>query len=289
MAVNIDSKKVQELREKTGAGMMDCKKALVDAKGDLDKAIEILRLKGAASAEKKADRVAKDGCVATNIASDGKSGVLLELNCETDFVASTDQFQALLKELLNQAAANKFNSAEQFPKEKITETIAKLGENITVGRVFRFESSGPGLVGAYLHPSNKPGISKQGVLVEVGTGNDASTGTEQVKTLVRDIAMQVAAHKADYVSRENIPADIINKEKEIYREQAKQEGKPEKILEKIVDGKLSKFYSLVCLVDQPFIKDDKSTVGQLIQKVSKEINDEIKVIRFGRIKVGESK
>ncbi len=289
MATTIDAKIVQDLREKTGAGMMDCKKALVESQGDIEKAIEILRLKGAATAEKKAGRAAKDGCVGLHISADGKSGLLFELNCETDFVTNTDQFQALVKDLLKLAVEKKFSSAEQFPTEQIKETIAKLGENISVGKIFRFDHSGAGVVGSYLHPSPKPGISKLGVLVEIGTQNEVSAAHEKVKTFIRDIAMQVASQTPEYVSRTEIPKEIIDKEKEIYKEQAKQEGKPEKILDKIAEGKLAKYYSMVCLTDQLFIKDDKITVGQYIQNVSKEIGDEIKIVKFGRIKVGESK
>lgn len=289
MAENIDAKKVQELREKTGAGMMDCKKALVESQGDFEKAIELLRLKGAATAEKKAGRTAKDGCVVLHISSNGKSGLLFELNCETDFVAKTDQFQALLKDLLKQAVDKKFTSADQFPKEPIKEAIAKLGENITVGKIFRFDHEGPGIVDSYLHSSSKEGLNKLGVLVEAGFQKEESSGNDKVKALLHDVALQIASMNPEYVSRTEISKDILDKEKEIYKEQAKQEGKPEKILDKIAEGKLAKYYSLVCLADQLFIKDDKITVGQYIQNISKEIGDEIKIVKFGRIKVGESK
>jgi elongation factor Ts len=272
MAV-IDAKTVNSLREKTGAGMMDCKKALVETEGDFDKAIEILRKKGMASAEKRAGRAAKDGCIGLHISADAKTAVLMELNCETDFVASTEQFQSLLKELLTEAVDNKFTSKDQFQKEKITEFIAKLGENTTVGNLYRFERNGSGFIGSYLHPSPKPGIFKLGVLVELETATDVNPDDEKLKTLV---------------NRDAVPEEVLQKEKEIYMEQAKQEGKPEKILEKIAVGKLEKFYSMGCLVDQLFIKDDKITVGQLIANVSKEIDNPIKVVKFARIKVGEA-
>jgi elongation factor Ts len=289
MATTIDAKIVQDLREKTGAGMMDCKKALVESQGDIEKAIEILRLKGAATAEKKAGRVAKDGCVSLHISADEKSGLLFELNCETDFVTNTDQFQALVKDLLKQAVDKKFTSPEQFPQEPIKEAIAKMGEKISVGKIFKFDHSGAGLISSYLHAGNKPGISKLGVLVEASFQKDDTGKNEKAQGLLHDVALQIASMNPEFVSRTEIPKEVLDKEKEIYKEQAKQEGKPEKILDKIAEGKLAKYYSMVCLVDQAFIKDDKITVGQYVQNVSKEIGDEIKIVKFGRIKVGESK
>ena len=238
--------------------------------------------------KKRAGRAAKDGCVGLHISADAKTAILMELNCETDFVASTEQFQTLLKELLAEAVDKKFTSKDQFPKDKITEFIAKLGENTTVGNLYRFERNGSGFIGSYLHPSPKPGIFKLGVLVELETATDVNPDDEKLKTLVKDLAMQVASQTPQYVDRDGVPADVLQKEKEIYMEQAKQEGKPEKILEKIAVGKLEKFYSMGCLVDQLFIKDDKITVGQLIANVSKEIGNTIKVVKFARIKVGET-
>jgi elongation factor Ts len=288
MAVTIDSKMVAKLREKTGAGMMDCKKALTEAAGDFDKAIEMLRTKGMATAEKKAGRATKDGSIALSVAADGKSAVLFELNCETDFVACTDQFQTLLKSFLEMAVTQKFTSKDQFPKEQITEFIAKLGENTSVGNYYRYETTGNGLIGQYMHPTPKPGIFKLGVIVEIDAEKEIAPDNETIKTLIRDIAMQVASQRPEYVSRKCVPEEVITKEKEIYMEQSRQEGKPEQMLEKIALGKLNKFYSMVCLIDQPFIKDDKLTVAQLVDKVSKELDNTIKVKRFARIKVGES-
>jgi len=288
MAVTIDSKMVAQLREKTGAGMMDCKKALTEAEGDVEKAVEILRTKGMATAEKKAGRATKDGSVASYISEDGKTGLLMELNCETDFVACTDQFQGLLKGLMQQAIDKKFENKDQFPKEEITAFIAKLGENTSVGNFARFSVEGNGLIGGYMHPSPKPGIHKLGVLIQLETGAAVAANDEALNALIRDIAMQVASQRPDYVCKDEVPADILQKEKEIYMEQAKQEGKPEKILEKIADGKLHKFYSMVCLVDQSFIKDDKMTVGQMMEAKAKELGYSIKIVRFARFKVGEA-
>lgn len=288
MAVTIDSKMVAQLREKTGAGMMDCKKALTESEGDFDKAIEILRTKGMASAEKKASRATKDGSISMNISEDGKTGLLMEMNCETDFVACTEQFQDLVKGMMQQAIDNKFESKDHFPKEEITAFIAKLGENTSIGNFARFSLTGTGLTGGYLHPSPKPGIHKLGVLIELETGAEVSPSDEKLKTLIRDIAMQVASQKPEYVTRDQVPADVLQKEKEIYMEQAKQEGKPANILEKIASGKLEKFYSMVCLVDQSFIKDDKMTVGQLVEAKAKELGFAVKIVRFARFKVGEA-
>ncbi len=287
MAVTIDAKTVAKLREITGAGMMDCKKALNDTEGDFDKAIELLRTKGMATAEKKATRVAKDGCVALDISADSKTGIIFELNCETDFVAKNEHFQALLQDLKKQAIEKKFKSKEDFPAEQIKEFIAKLGENTSVGSFARYEANATGYIGCYMHPSPNPNVFKLGVMVEVEAANDPSANKAELATLTRDLAMQIASLMPQYVNSSEIPAEIIQKEKEIYMEQARQEGKKEDFLEKIATGKLNKFYTQVCLIDQAFIKDDKITVKQHVENISKQIGNEIKIVRFARIKVGE--
>lgn len=284
MTVAIDAQVVKDLRERTGAGMMDCKKALIESAGDVEKAIEILRKKGVMAATKRAGRVASEGLISGYISPDAKMGVLVELNCETDFVAKTDQFTMLLNQYVNEIAQGNYSSVSEISTQAITEAIAATGENIVLTRFSKFQVNTNGMVDSYIHAG-----AKLGVLVELQTESETGASHPQVRNLAHEIAMQIAAQFPDYVSRNEISKEILDKELEIYREQAKQEGKPEKILDKIAQGKLGKFYTQVCLMEQPYIRDQNISVGKLIEQTGKEIGGTIKIVRFARYKIGEAK
>ncbi len=266
---------VKELRERTGAGMMDCKKALTAVEGDMDKAIDFLREKGLAAAAKKASRVAAEGVVASYVSEEGKVGVIVEVNCETDFVAKTDNFKALVNAIAAHIAATNPADMDALMASEIegktvsalvTESIAKIGENISVRRFARYEVP-EGVVAAYIH-----GGGKIGVLVNM-QGGSAELG--------KDVAMHIAAANPSYLNREQVPASELEHEKEVLSEQARNEGKPEKIIEKMVIGRIQKFYKEVCLLDQEFVKDPDQTIAKLLKANNAEVAE------FARFQLGE--
>lgn len=273
----ITASQVKELRERTGAGMMDCKKALTATDGDMDKAIDFLREKGLSKAAKKASRVAAEGLVLTYVDEAAKTAVLLEVNCETDFVANTDDYKNLVLSIAKHIAANKpadvaalqdqtFLGTDKKVSDVITEAIAKIGEKIDIRR-FAIYEYGDHTLGHYIH-----GNGKIGVLVEL-EGGDAE--------VAKDVAMHVAAANPSYLDRTLVPDAELAHEKEVLSEQAKNEGKPEKIIEKMVMGRIQKFYKEICLVDQEFVKDPDKSIKQLL----KEHN--AKALRFTRFQLGQ--
>ncbi len=285
---SISAEVVRRLREETGAGMMDCKSALLEAGGEMEAAREILRKKGLAAAAKRAGRTAAEGAVGAHIAADGAVGVLVEVNCETDFVAKTPDFQSLVKDIAEHAAQAAPADlpalvAQPFAKQPsvtvgqlVQDKIAVIKENIVVRRFARFERAGAGLVAAYIHPP----AAKVGVLVELAAGSADAT---ELPALAKDVAMHVAAASpaaALYVSRDQVPADVLEKEKEIYRAQAAASGKPANVVEKIAESKMKDYYATFCLLEQPFIKDPKLSVGQILKKG-------VEVRRFVRYRLGE--
>jgi elongation factor Ts len=274
----ITSQAVAKLRETTGAGLMDCKKALTEANGSLDTAVDILRKKGQASAEKKAGRTAKEGVVASYIAPGARVGVLVEVNCETDFVARNESFRAFCDELAKKLATNPRADLEA---DRVA-AVSKIGENIRISRHERIEVNGNGLVAAYIHTG-----SKVGVLVEVGAGKEETTQRDEFKQLVRDITLQIAASHPIAVSREQVSADVVAKEREIASQSDRLKGKPPQAMEKILQGMLDKFFQTNCLVDQGFVKNPDMTVQQHVGSVSKALGDEITIRRFVRFQVGE--
>ncbi|MCX7903648.1 MAG: translation elongation factor Ts [Caloramator sp.] len=286
--MQITAKMVSELRERTGAGMMDCKKALTEANGDMEKAIEILREKGLAAAAKKAGRVAAEGLVETYISEDGKRGAIIELNCETDFVAKNADFAELAKNIAKHAAHSNANTVEELLDEKfiadnnvsvkdaITGLIAKLGENMTFRRFERFVAE-EGVISDYIH-----GGGRIAVMVQLKGGNEAV-----LKEVAKELALQIAAANPLYLNKEDVPADVIEKEKEIYRQQALNEGKPEKVVDKMVDGRLQKYYKDVCLIEQLWIRDQDLTIRKYLENKSKEAGNEIVVVKFARFEKGE--
>jgi elongation factor Ts len=266
---------VKELREKTGAGMMDCKRALDEAAGDIEKATEILRKKGIASADKKAARTTKEGVIASAIVSGGRVGVLAEINCETDFVAKNEQFRGYCDRIVNALAADP--SADLEPLR--VEAVAKTGENIRITRFTRYEVGENGLVASYIHLQGKVGV-----LVEAA-GRDAEVvKNEEFRELVKDLTLHIAASHPLCVSREQVPSDKLEKEREIYRAQI--QGKPANIVEKIVEGKIDKYYSSVCLLDQAFVKDPDKTVADLLKSKESALG-KVEIRQFVRYGVGE--
>lgn len=282
--MEITAAKVNELRQKTGAGMMDCKKALVEANGDFEKAIELLRKKGAAVATKRAEKSANEGIVLTKISDDKKSGVMVEVNCETDFVARSEDFISFANFVLDSAVTKKTKNLDDLMKGnstlpgKMSDIMGKVGEKIEVSRVTSEETNN-GFVVDYIHPG-----SKLGVLVMFDT---LENHREDFMNISKDIAMQVAAMKPLCVNRDEVSKDIIDKEIDIYKELARKEGKPENILDKIAQGKLTKFYQENCLSEQIYIKDNTKTVSDLVKEFNLKFKTNAKLSRFRRFHLSD--
>ena len=273
----VTASQVKDLREKTGAGMMDCKKVLTETDGDMEKAIELLRERGIAKAAKKSDRIAAEGLVTAYVSEDGKVGAVAEINAETDFVAKNEEFRAFANDIAKQVALKAAKDVEELMaqtfindesktvSEVLTNKIATIGENMSIRRFERFE--GAGLVEQYIH-----GDGKIGVLVELENGDSE---------LAKDICMQIAAAKPEYLDKESVPAERLDKEMEILKAQAMNEGKPEAIAEKIVQGRVGKFYSEICLVEQEFVKNPDMKVKELLASKN------AKIVRYARFEKGE--
>jgi elongation factor Ts len=274
----ITATSVAKLRELTNAGMMDCKKALTESDGDMGVAVDILRKKGAATAAKKSTREAREGIIAPYIAPGGRLGVLVEVNCETDFVARNESFRAFADEIARKLAADG-NVNLEADREA---AIAAIRENIKIPRHARMEVNGTGLVAAYIHTG-----AKVGVLVEVGAGKESTATNEEFKELVKNITLQIAAGSPYAVTRDQVPADLLDKEREIAADQVK--NKPPQAIAKIVEGKLEKFYQTYCLLDQGFVKmNSEISVKEYVASVAKKLDDEITIRRFVRFQVGET-
>ena len=272
----ITAELVKELREKTGAGMMDCKKVLTETDGDMEKAAELLRERGIAKAAKKSSRIAAEGLVYAYVTEDKKVGSVIEVNAETDFVAKNSEFRTFVEELAKQVTeknpadvadllSQKYLDTDKTVQEVLTDKIATIGENMSIRRFVRYESEG--LVESYIH-----GDGKIGVLVNFPKGNEE---------VAKDICMQIAAARPEFLNREAVPADRVAKEMEILKAQAMNEGKPAEIAEKMVQGRIGKFYSEICLLDQEFVKDSSVKVGALIESKGAEM------VRFARFEKGE--
>lgn len=268
---NITATMVKELREKTNAAMMDCKKALVECNGVMENAIDWLRQKGLAKAAKKSDRETKEGIVLVHITDDGSKATLASLQCETDFVARNDAFTALAKEVAQSVAESQDMEAIQ---SKVQEAIVTLGENITIGKSVSFALSGKSELGVYIHSN-----AKVGAMVELET----EVKNSAIRDLAKDLAMQVVATKPQAITASELSHEIVEREKEVFRVKAQEEGKPANIIEKIVEGAIKKFYSEACLLNQGFIKDPNITVEALVASVAKENNTTITIKRFDYI------
>ena len=275
----ISAAAVAKLREMTNAGMMDCKRALTEAKGDMSRAVDVLRKKGAASAVLRGGHEAREGLIAQHIAPDGRLGVLVEVNCQTDFVARNEMFRSFADEVARRLAADP-NAG--FEAERV-DLVAKVRENVQVPRHVRMEVSGNGMVAAYIHTG-----AKVGVLAEVGAGKESTVCQDAFKQLVKDITLQIAAGNPSVISRDQAPPAVIAKEREIAAQSDRLKGKPPQAIAKIIDGMIEKFYQTYCLVDQGFVKrNSEISVKEHIASVASQLSDEITIRRFARFQVGE--
>jgi elongation factor Ts len=281
----ITAAQVNDLRQRTGAGMMDCKRALEEANGDIQKAIEILRKKGASVAAKRAEKSANEGLVVTKVSDDKKSATILEINCETDFVAKSEDFVKLAKFVIDAVHKKKPKNVEELLKisdvqDRLNEVLGKVGEKIEISR-FDIMEANDGLLVDYIHMG-----SKLGVLIKF---DDVKNGTDELYSIGKDMAMQVAAMNPISVKREDVPKSTVDKEIEIYKELAKKEGKPEQMLEKIAMGRLNKFYQENVLLEQAFIKDNSKTVSDLLKEFNTKHGSSTKVAKFDRFHLGDEK
>ena len=281
---------VKELREMTGAGMMDCKKALAESAGNLERAVDWLRTKGLAKAAKKAGRVAAEGLV--GLAVEGDAGAIVEVNSETDFVARNDKFQDFVRTVaglalhaggdLEKLKASAYPGTGRSVAEELTQLVATIGENMTIRRTVQLRTAG-GVLGSYMHTQIAPRVGKIAVLVALESGGDR----ERLGQLGKQIAMHVAAARPESISRDDLAPALVERERNVLAEQAKTSGKTGDVVQKMVEGRLRKFYEEVCLVDQTFAIDGESKVGQVLNKVAAEIKSEIKIMGFAVFKLGE--
>jgi elongation factor Ts len=293
--VAITTAMIKELREATGAGILDSKKALEAASGNFDKAVEFLREKGLAQAAKKASREANDGTIAAQINDDGTRAAMIEVNCETDFVARTDDFSNFVANITQQVFENEqIASVEDLlttkyvadtgktVAEAVQETISKLGENIVVRRLMQYKLTGEGIIDNYIH-SNR----RVGVLVELHTDTPVSD-REALRELAHDLTLQIAAANPRFLSINDVPADVVEEERKIYMAQVVDDKKSDEIKARIVEGRLKKFYQEICLLEQNFVKDDTLSVGKLVQQAGKRLGTPINISRFTRFEIGGS-
>jgi elongation factor Ts len=298
--MEISASMVKELRERTGAGMMDCKKALNETGGDLDKAIDFLREKGLAAAAKKSGRIAAEGLVTAYVAPNHRVGSLVEVNSETDFVAKNPAFIEFTNELAKIVAEQdpKVVSSEEEPgakalydlvmesgqtvKEKITDLVATIGENMNVRRFARLAVEDQGAIESYIHMGGKIGV-----IAQISCEQAPTAEKPEFLALAKDLGMQVAATRPDYVRREQVPSAALEREKAIFKAQAMEEGKPEAIAEKIVTGRVEKFYKEICLVEQIFIKDSEKTINKLLAATGQSLGDTVDVVSYARFEKGE--
>lgn len=296
--MSITASAVKELREKTGAGMMDCKKALEENAGDMEKAIDWLRQKGLSKAAKKAGRATSEGLIGCNVASDAQSAVLVEVKCETDFVSRGEKFQDFVKNVTAQVVRNTacgqgagetlldeayFGDPSRTVRDVLNDSIATIGENIVLGRYVKMAvaSGAHGMIGSYLHSNGKIAV-----LVELHAESEAAAASDDFRALAKNISMQIAAASPLGITPDDLAPELLERERDVYRQKAREEGKPETIVEKIAEGAVKKYLKEVCLLEQPYIRDDKTTVGDLVRAVSKTVGSGISVKRFTRIQLG---
>ncbi len=290
---NITSQMVKELREMTQAGMMDCKKALMEADGDMDKAIEWLREKGLAAAAKKAGRIAAEGVVASYVSDDAKIGVVVEVNCETDFVAKTDNFINFSKNVAKHIAVANPADVDELMGQKfvddesktitdlVSDATVSIGEKISIRRFARYQADN-GAVETYIHMGGKIGV-----LLQVANDNADTLTADEFKTFYHDVALQIAAARPTYVRPEEVPAETLENERKILRAQAIEEGKPEDIANRMVEGRIKKYYKDVCLLEQPFVKDGDKSIKQVMAETAKAIGANLDLVKFERFERGE--
>ena len=282
---------VKELRDKTNAGMMDCKKVLTETNGDIEASIKLLRERGIAKAGAKADREANEGIITARVNAAASTGILLEVNCETDFVSKNDNFQIFVAAIADKLADSKAadhaaaltvplgeSTLEDFVKFKVVE----LGENLQFRKYVRFDAAPGGVVASYIHLGGKVGV-----LLEVGTSNSAVASQPAFQELIKDLTLHIAACAPKGLSRNDIPEDIVNAEKDIFRVRLIEQGKPENIIENILKGQIAKFFAESCFLEQGFVKDPEVTITQLLEQIGKELGDTLSVTRFVRFGLGE--
>ncbi len=275
----ITAAQVKELRDATNVSMMECKRALVETGGDKEKAMRLLRERGVAIAGKRAEKTANQGLIAAEVLNDGTKGVMVEVNCETDFVARNDNFQKFVGEVLVAARDVADGQLAEAMKDQLADQIAAIGENLIIRRNASFEVQGTGGVASYIHLGGKIGI-----LLEVGCEKAETPASEDFRELLKDVTLHIAACSPAYLNREEVPADVVESEKAIFAKQA--EGKPAQIIEKIVGGKIDKFYSQICLIEQGFVKDPDQSITQLLESTGKKLGDTLTIRRYLRYQIG---
>jgi elongation factor Ts len=271
---------INDLRQRTNAGMMDCKKALIETNGDMDAAIKILREKGLAIQVKRADKESKEGIIKAIVAADGNTIALAEVNTETDFVAKTDNFKNFVT-AVTQKVMEKGENIGDSMKDELMTIISQTGENVKVRRTARYELSGTGKIESYIHMGGKVGV-----IVEVACGKTETATHASFVELVHDLALQIAAAAPRYLVSEEVPADVVEAEKDIYRNQLAEQKKPANIIENILKGKIQKFYSDICLIHQPFVKEPKLSITDIVNACAKATGDTVTIKRFVRFQLG---
>jgi elongation factor Ts len=271
---------INDLRQRTNAGMMDCKKALIETNGDTDAAIKILREKGLAIQVKRADKESKEGIIKAIVAADGKTIALAEVNTETDFVAKTDNFKSFVA-AVTQKVMEKGENIGDSMKDELMTIISQTGENVKVRRTARYELIGTGKIESYIHMGGKVGV-----IVEVACGKPETASNATFVELVHDLALQIAAAAPRYLVSEEVPADVVEAEKDIYRNQLAEQKKPANIVENILKGKIQKFYSDICLIHQPFVKEPKLSITDIVNACAKATGDTVTIKRFVRFQLG---
>jgi len=290
----VTAAQINELRKATGAGMLDCKKALEETGGEFEKAVDFLRTKGLAAAAKKAGRAATEGMVAAFVSDDLKSGVLLEINSETDFVAKNDTFQAFVASIGRHILATSPTDVEAMLTQTfsgdasktvqtyVNGSISIIGENIQIRRFAKFDVQGDGCIGSYIHAGGKIGV-----LVQIASPAVSAANKDLLQGFLKDVAMHTAAAAPSFVSRDQVPTEVLDREKEVYRAKAKESGKPDAIIEKIIDGQINKYYADICLIEQPFVKDTDKTIQQVTKECGTAAGGNVAVTRFERFVLGE--
>ncbi len=282
---------VKELRDKTNAGMMDCKRVLTETNGDLEASIKLLRERGIAKAGAKADRAANEGVITARVNDNATSGIVLEINCETDFVSKNENFQAFVARIADtlaassaadHAAALAVHMGEYTVDDSVKAKVVEVGENLQFRKYVRFDAAPGGVVASYIHLGGKVGV-----LIEMGTTHPATAGTETFRELIKDLTLHIAASAPKGLSRDDIPAALVDAEREIFRARLADSGKPDNIIENILKGQIGKFFAESCFLEQGFVKDPDITVAKLLEAKGKELGDTLTVTRFVRFGLGE--
>ncbi len=283
----ISAQVVKELREKTGAGFMDCKEALEKTNGDFGEAIKYLKEKGLADAQKRSGREAKEGLIAIRNSKDQNEILMVEINCETDFVSRTEKFKSFVEEAASTILEKGIASIDEIDSEidtKVKEAAGSFGENVVIKRIVRFKKSDPekSYFQSYIHLNGKVGV-----IVEIIVDSSEIKDNEKFLDFAKDVSLQIASMNPVSISRNDIPEDILKEQKEIFAKQAKDSGKPDKIIDKIVEGRLNKFFAENCLLEQKYVKDSNITIQEYKERVEKDLNCKIEIKRFARFKLGE--